>query len=125
MHGGPQGFHGYGFNPVHQCLASRGFLVVYANPRGSTSYGRGFAQGVIGDWGGGDHQDQLAVIDAVSARPYVDADRLGIHGYSYGGYMTAWTISQTDRFKAAVCGAPFFDSNRSTARATSAMSTDR
>jgi dipeptidyl aminopeptidase/acylaminoacyl peptidase len=109
VHGGPNGFYGYGFNAVQQCLATNGFLVVYSNPRGSGSYGRHFTQQVIRDWGGEDFHDLLAVVDAVLERPYVDAQRTGIYGYSYGGYMTSWTIGQTDRFKAAVCGAPCFD----------------
>lgn len=109
VHGGPQYFHGYRFDAIQQLLAANGFLVVFANPRGSASYGRRFAQQVIRDWGGEDYKDLLAVVDVVLKRPYVDAARTGIFGYSYGGYMTAWTIGQTDRFQAAVCGAPCFD----------------
>ena len=60
-------------------------------------------------WGGEDYLDLLAVVDEVAERPYADAERIGIYGYSYGGYMTAWMIGQTNRFKAAVCGAPCFD----------------
>jgi dipeptidyl aminopeptidase/acylaminoacyl peptidase len=109
VHGGPNGHYGYAFNNVQQCLATNGFLVLFANPRGSSSYGRDFTQRVIHDWGGEDYRDLMALVDAVSGRPYVDRQRQGIYGYSYGGYMTAWTIGQTDRFKAAVCGAPCFD----------------
>ena len=109
VHGGPHGFHGYAFNPMQQSLASHGFLVVFANPRGSGSYGREFARMVLCDWGGEDYLDLMAVLDAVLERPYADPNRAGIWGYSYGGYMTAWAIGQTDRFKAAVCGAPCFD----------------
>lgn len=109
VHGGPNGYYGYGFNLNQQCLASNGFLVVFANPRGSGSYGREFTLQVAEDWGGEDFQDLMAVVDAVLARPYADPTRTGIYGYSYGGYMTSWTISQTDRFQAAVCGAPCFD----------------
>ena len=109
VHGGPNGFYGYRFNGVQQCLATNGFLVVFANPRGSGSYGRRFTQQVTRDWGGEDFRDLLAVVDAVLERPYADPDRLGIYGFSYGGFMTAWAIGQTDRFRAAVCGAPVFD----------------
>jgi dipeptidyl aminopeptidase/acylaminoacyl peptidase len=109
VHGGPHGFHGFAFNPMQQTLASHGFLVVFSNPRGSGSYGREFAQMVRCDWGGEDYLDLLAVLDAVLERPYADPDRTGIWGYSYGGYMTAWAIGHTQRFKAAVCGAPCFD----------------
>jgi dipeptidyl aminopeptidase/acylaminoacyl peptidase len=90
-------------------LVSNGFLVVFANPRGSSSYGRRFTQQVVGDWGGEDFQDLMAVVDEVLTRPYADPERTGIFGYSYGGFMTSWTIGHTDRFKAAVCGAPVFD----------------
>ncbi len=109
VHGGPNGFYGYRFNGVQQCLATNGFLVIFANPRGSGSYGRHFTQQVTRDWGGEDYRDLMAVVDAVLERPYADPARLGIYGFSYGGYMTAWTIGQTDRFGAAVCGAPVFD----------------
>ncbi|MEO6397763.1 MAG: S9 family peptidase, partial [Tepidiformaceae bacterium] len=109
IHGGPNGFYGYGFVPMQQVLASNGFLVLFCNPRGSSSYGREFTQQVSSDWGGEDYLDIMAVVDEAVKRPYVDAGRLGIWGYSYGGYMTAWTIGQNHRFKAAVCGAPCFD----------------
>ncbi len=109
VHGGPNSYYGYGFNAVQQCLATHGFLVVYCNPRGSGSYGRDFTQRVTQDWGGEDYLDLMAVVDAVLVRPYADAERTGIYGYSYGGYMTSWVIGQTQRFKAAVCGAPVFD----------------
>ncbi len=109
VHGGPNGFYGYGFNAIQQVLATNDIITVFSNPRGSSSYGRHFTQQVTGDWGGEDYRDLMAVVDEVAARPYVDRERMGIYGYSYGGYMTAWTISQNDRFKAAVCGAPCFD----------------
>jgi dipeptidyl aminopeptidase/acylaminoacyl peptidase len=109
VHGGPHGYYGHLFNAVQQCLATNDIMVVYANPRGSSTYGRTFAEQVIRDWGGEDYLDLQAVVDAVVERPYVDPERLGIWGYSYGGFMTSWTIGQTDRFRAAVCGAPCFD----------------
>ena len=109
VHGGPHGHYGFAFNAIQQCLATNGFLVLCANPRGSGSYGRAFAQQVVGDWGGEDYQDLMAMLDSVLQRPYADAERTGIYGYSYGGYMTSWVIGHTDRFKAAVCGAPCFD----------------
>lgn len=107
IHGGPASHYGYAFMALQQCLATHGFLVVFANPRGSTSYGRRFTQAV--DWGGEDYRDCLAAVDAVLGRPYADPDRVGIYGYSYGGYLCAWAITQTDRFRAAVCGSMFFD----------------
>ena len=61
---------------------------------------------VLGEWGGEDYLALMAVVYDVVQRPYVDAERLGVHGYSYGGYMTSWAVGHTDRFKAAVVGAP-------------------
>jgi dipeptidyl aminopeptidase/acylaminoacyl peptidase len=109
VHGGPHGFYGYAFNNMQQLLASNGFVVVFSNPRGSGTYGREFAQMVRCDWGGEDYLDLMAVIDTALEQPYTDRERTGIWGYSYGGFMTAWTIGHTQRFKAAVCGAPCFD----------------
>ncbi len=109
VHGGPSANYGYGFLHHQQCLATNGFLVLFANPRGSTSYGRHFALQIVRDWGGGDYADLMAVLDEVLERPYADSERTGIFGISYGGYMTAWAIGQTDRFRAAVCGEPIFD----------------
>lgn len=109
VHGGPNGFYGYSFNAIQQALAAAGFLVVYSNPRGSSSYGRHFTQQVINDWGGEDFQDLMAVVDEVQKRPYADPSRTGIYGYSYGGFMSSWTIGHTDRFGAAVIGAPVVD----------------
>lgn len=110
VHGGPH--HDVGDEwgvGMEQYLAGLGFIVVWANARGSTSYGRAFTDAVIGDYGGGEYRDLLAVVDAVTARPDVDPERIGIYGHSHGGYMTAWAISQSDRFRAAVCMAPVFD----------------
>lgn len=109
IHGGPNGHYGYGWNLFQQLLASNGFLVVFSNPRGSSSYGRDFTLQVSRDWGGEDYQDLMKVVDTVLERPYADPHRTGIWGYSYGGYMTAWTIARNHRFQAAVCGAPCFD----------------
>lgn len=109
VHGGPHGNHGWTFNGGAQVLASNGYIVVATNPRGSGTYGRDFAQQVHGDWGGEDWLDLQAALDDVLQMPYADAARTGIYGYSYGGFMTAWAIGQTERFRAAVCGAPVFD----------------
>ncbi|MBA2469076.1 MAG: S9 family peptidase, partial [Chloroflexia bacterium] len=109
VHGGPHGNFGYSFGKGTALLAGAGTIVVSSNPRGSGTYGRRFANLVRGDWGGGDWLDVQAALDAVLERPYADADRTGIMGYSYGGFMTAWALGHTDRFRAAVCGAPVFD----------------
>ncbi|MDA0351021.1 MAG: S9 family peptidase [Chloroflexi bacterium] len=106
VHGGPNGFFGNGWMPLHQMLAGAGYLVLYINPRGSSTYGRDFVSRVFEDWGGEDYEDQMAAVDRVLRRNYVDASRLAIHGYSYGGFMTSWTVGHTDRFKTAIVAAP-------------------
>ncbi len=102
IHGGPMAMYGRSFFFEFQLLAAHGYAVVYANPRGSTGYGRHFSDAVNNDWGGKDWQDLQAGLDAAIARGGLDPDRLGVAGGSYGGYMTNWAISHTDRFKAAV-----------------------
>ena len=109
VHGGPHNAYGYGINPLAEVLATHGYLVLLPNPRGSGTYGRAFAEAVIGDWGNEDWGDLEAMLELVLARPYADADRTGILGYSYGGYMVAWVLGHTDRFTTAICGAPVFD----------------
>ncbi|MFW6074998.1 MAG: S9 family peptidase [Chloroflexota bacterium] len=109
IHGGPNGYYGYNFDDHHQALAGAGFIVVYSNPRGSSSYGREFTMQVFQDWGFEDYKDLMAALDEALKRPYSDEERVGVRGYSYGGYMTSWIIGQTTRFQAAVCGAPCFD----------------
>ena len=109
VHGGPHNAYGYGINPLAEVLATHGYLVLLPNPRGSGTYGRAFAEAVIGDWGNEDWGDLEAMLELVLARPYADADRTGILGYSYGGYMVAWVLGHTDRFTTAICGAPVAD----------------
>ena len=109
IHGGPNSAFYDAFNLPQQVLATAGFVVLAVNPRGSTTYGNAFTMAVLGDWGGEDYQDLMAAVDAVASRPYVDDTRLGVHGYSYGGYMSSWIIGHTSRFKAAVVGAPCID----------------
>jgi acetyl esterase/lipase len=109
VHGGPNAHYGEGWNAVQQLLARSGFVVVFVNPRGSTGYGKAFTTSVLGDWGGEDMQDILAVLDVALARPGLDRSRLGIWGYSYGGYVASLLLGRTRRFKAAVIGAPAFD----------------
>ena len=109
IHGGPHSTFSAGFSAVHQALAAAGCLVLAMDPRGSIGYGAQFASAVNGDWGGEDYRDLMAAVDAVAKRPYVDEKRLGVYGYSYGGYMSAWIVGQTNRFAAAVAGAPVID----------------
>lgn len=106
IHGGPHGMHGYGFNANAQALAAQGYAVLLINPRGSTGYGQKFADGCLNDWGGGDYRDLMKGVDeALRQFPALDKDRLGVLGGSYGGYMTNWVVTQTDRFKAGVASA--------------------
>src|SRR5437867_597271 len=109
IHGGPQSFTGNLFSLSYfyrYVLASRGWAVLALNPTGSGSYGREFAHGIRGKWGEHDLAEQLAAVDQLVAEGIADPDRLAVAGYSYGGFMTSWTIGHTDRFKAAVVGAP-------------------
>jgi len=103
IHGGPHGAYGEAFFHEFQLLAAEGFAVVYTNPRGSQGYGQQFTAATHHDWGGKDCEDILRGLDQAIARfPFIDPDRLGVAGGSYGGFMTNWVIGHTDRFKAAV-----------------------
>ena len=105
IHGGPHGAYGNDFSIQFQLWAAQGYAVFYANPRGSTEYGEKHLWGTWGGWGGPDYEDVMAGVDHVIARYPVDAKRLGVTGYSYGGFLTNWVITQTQRFAAAVVGA--------------------
>jgi dipeptidyl aminopeptidase/acylaminoacyl peptidase len=109
VHGGPTGRWVTGFEPWGQMLVARGFAVLYPNIRGSVGYGHAFIEANRADWGGGDFKDVLAGVDALIAQGIADPERLGIGGWSYGGYMAAWAITQTNRFKASVSGACMSD----------------
>ncbi len=110
VHGGPTGVFTESFigspgpYPV-AAFASRGYAVLRVNPRGSSGYGRAFRYANYGDWGGGDYRDIMAGVDHVIGLGVADADRMGIMGWSYGGFMTSWVITQTKRFQAASVGA--------------------
>jgi len=92
-----------------QWLAAAGYAVLAPNPRGGLGHGHEFAARVRGDVGGADYADVMAAVDAAIERGLADPDRLGIGGWSQGGFMTAWAITQTDRFKAAVMSAGVSD----------------
>jgi dipeptidyl aminopeptidase/acylaminoacyl peptidase len=109
VHGGPTGRWSDAFEPWGQLLASRGYAVLYPNIRGSVGYGSDFVEMNRADWGGGDFKDVMAGVDAMIERGIADPARLGIGGWSYGGYMSEWVITQTTRFKAAVAGAGLSD----------------
>ena len=106
IHGGPHGVNSVAFNIAQQSLAAAGYVVLLPNPRGSTSYSEAFTKGVVGDWGGRDYEDILATVDEMVDRGFADPSRLYVGGYSYGGFMTSWTVGHTDRFQAAAIGAP-------------------
>jgi len=106
IHGGPHGVFSDTFSPMQQVLATNGYIVLAVNPRGSSTYGADFMKAVLRDWGGEDYLDIMAAVDDVSSRPYVDASRLGVTGYSYGGFMSSWIVGHDARFAAAVVGAP-------------------
>jgi len=110
IHGGPAGVFVRSFigNPSPYpvaVFASHGYAVLRCNVRGSDGYGAGFRRANYRDWGGGDYRDILAGVDALVARGIADPERMGVMGWSYGGYMTSWVITQTRRFKAASVGA--------------------
>ena len=106
---GPTGRWADSFETWGQLLAQRGYAVIYPNIRGSIGYGQKFVEMNRADWGGGDFKEVMAAVDAMIARGVADPNRLGIGGWSYGGYMAAWAVTQTGRFKAAVSGAPVID----------------
>ena len=107
VHGGPHNAFGERYAADIQLWASAGYAVLGVNPRGSGSYGESFARAVVGDWGGADYEDILAVLDeALATRTHLDPKRVAITGGSYGGFMSCWAITQTDRFVLAVAGAP-------------------
>lgn len=115
VHGGPSSsfneeFLGYLHHvyPVH-VFAARGYAVLRPNVRGSGGYGSAFRQLNRADWGGGDFDDAMAGVDHLVAEGIADPSRLGIMGWSYGGFLSAWAITQTDRFRAASIGAPVID----------------
>ena len=105
IHGGPTGVWADSIESWGQLLAARGFAIFYPNVRGSIGYGQKFIEMNRGDWGGADFKDVMAGVDYLIAQGIADPQRLGIGGWSYGGYMSEWAITQTDRFKAAVSGA--------------------
>ncbi len=105
IHGGPHGSFGSVFSYEFQWLAANGYAVLYTNPRGSTGYGEKFLWGTWGGWGKLDYQDVMAGVDYALAHYSLDPKRIGVSGYSYGGFLTNWIITQTNRFRAAVVGA--------------------
>jgi dipeptidyl aminopeptidase/acylaminoacyl peptidase len=110
IHGGPHGCHPQlSMTPLYQALGAAGYVVVLTNPRGSHGYGEDWAGRCVGDWGGGDFEDLMGAVDALVDKGVADPSRLYVAGYSYGGFMTTWTVGHTDRFRAACISAPVLD----------------
>jgi dipeptidyl aminopeptidase/acylaminoacyl peptidase len=103
IHGGPAGQYGVDWYHEFQVYAAKGYAVLFTNPRGSTGYGQKFERGIAAEWGGKDYLDVMNGLDAALKKyPWIDQDRMGVTGGSYGGYLTNWIVSHTNRFKAAV-----------------------
>ena len=102
IHGGPHSAYGNTYTHEFQWMAARGYVVLFTNPRGSTSYGQDFGNVIQYHYPGDDYKDLMAGVDEMLKKSYVDANRLGVTGGSGGGLLTNWTITQTQRFKAAV-----------------------
>ncbi len=103
IHGGPHAAYGNAFFHEFQLLAASGYGVIYTNPRGSRGYGQAYTAATRHDWGGKDYEDLMRALDhALAASPWIDPERLGVAGGSYGGFMTNWIVGHTQRFRAAV-----------------------
>lgn len=102
VHGGPQMQWVDGFRGDWQVYPGAGYVVAFPNPHGSTGYGQAFTEAISRDWGGKVFEDLIAVTDSLSHLPWIDAQRMGAMGWSYGGYMMMWMEGHTDRFKAIV-----------------------
>ena len=102
IHGGPHAAYGNTFTHEFQWMAAKGYVVLYTNPRGSSNYGQEFGNSIQFAYPGDDYKDLMAGVDEVLKKGYVDAARMGVTGGSGGGLLTNWTVTQTNRFKAAV-----------------------
>ena len=105
IHGGPVAQYDYSFDSPSQLFAANGYVTLLVNPRGSSGYGQDFSEAIFADWGNKDFQDLMAGVDYVVKEGYVDPDRLGVGGWSYGGVLTNHVITKTNRFKGAISGA--------------------
>lgn len=105
IHGGPVSQYNFSFNSEAQLFAAHGYVVVMTNPRGSSGYGQEFSAALWADWGNRDLEDVLAGVDYAIDEGYADPDRLGVGGWSYGGILTNYVITKSQRFKGAITGA--------------------
>ncbi len=102
IHGGPVAQYGNFFMHEFYYLAANGYVVYFCNPRGSCGYGQEHCRAIWNNWGTADYNDVMAWANLIKQKPYIDPERMGVTGGSYGGYMTNWIIGHTDQFKAAV-----------------------
>jgi acylaminoacyl-peptidase len=103
VHGGPAAMYGVDWYHEFQVYAAKGYAVLFTNPRGSTGYGQRFERAIVNEWGGKDYVDIMTGLDqALKRYPWIDTDRMGVTGGSYGGFMTNWIVGHTNRFTAAV-----------------------
>ena len=109
IHGGPHTAYGPNYSTELQRYAAAGYVVLFANPRGSTSYGEAFAQGIHHAYPGHDYDDLMTGVDAAIAKGFIDEQNLFVTGGSGGGLLTAWIVGKTDRFRAAVAAKPVVD----------------
>jgi dipeptidyl aminopeptidase/acylaminoacyl peptidase len=105
IHGGPVSQYDFSFNRDAQLFAANGYVVVVSNPRGSSGYGQDFSAALFAEWGVKDFEDVMAAVDYTIAEGYSDPERLGVGGWSYGGILTNYVITKTDRFEGAITGA--------------------
>jgi dipeptidyl aminopeptidase/acylaminoacyl peptidase len=119
IHGGPLAQYGHTFMHEFRFLAAQGYVVTFSNPRGGRGYGEEHATSIWNDNGGGDYDDVMAWAEHVAGLPYIDRDRMGVTGGSYGGFMVNWIIGHTDMFRAAVTNRSIF--NRTSSYGTSDM----
>lgn len=105
LHGGPVSQYDFGFNSDAQLLAAHGYVVLTPNPRGSSGYGQDFSAALFANWGVPDFEDVMAAVDHAIDEGYSDPERLGVGGWSYGGILTNYVITKSDRFEGAISGA--------------------
>lgn len=109
VHGGPQSQWADAYRGDWQVYPGKGYVVAFANPTGSTGYGQAFTDAIACDWGGAVYEDLMKVTDALAALPWVDEERMGAMGWSYGGYMMMWFAGHTTRFRALAAMMGIFD----------------
>ncbi len=109
VHGGPQGQWMDSFRGDWQVYPGAGYIVAFPNPHGSTGYGSKYTESISGDWGGKPFEDLMKVVDELEKLPYVDKERIGAMGWSYGGYMMNWFQAKTKRFRCFVSMMGIFD----------------